>query len=400
MNGDIYTTSTAALKATIADIRLLNAKKININGKSIIGEISDLRGNNATPYDVWPNGVQDDGKGNIVVYPMGYNKISLDDITDEQYEKICSSAKIIDNVCYDNDDNIICYFETSSIKNTMGERISFLRNTTIDFSSDLSSLENGSDLFVNWTPRDTNGNLKDKNFVFDSLKICYNTFNNSHFNSLKIYAPILNDGSGMFKNMSAEKVFELNVPELESSSVMFEFVSCEDFFGKMNNIKNAENTFNACNIKNFKPDLSGLTSMDYMFKMCEIENFNADISNATSAVQAFENCVITNFNSNLDKLENGNGMFMDSVLENFNSLLPSLKSGLDMFNCYEMSAASFNNILHGLPVFEGEPNMETGEGYITITGFAPTDENAKLMYCDTWAEVEEEFAKKGWTLLQ
>ena len=41
MNEKLYTTKTASLKATTADIRRLNSKEISLNGKNILDYISD-----------------------------------------------------------------------------------------------------------------------------------------------------------------------------------------------------------------------------------------------------------------------------------------------------------------------------------------------------------------------
>jgi hypothetical protein len=74
-----YTTTAAALKATTADIRTLDAKKINLKGKNIVDVIAenktvvlDERGMLANDeLDIWSSNISTDEDGNVIVkeYP-------------------------------------------------------------------------------------------------------------------------------------------------------------------------------------------------------------------------------------------------------------------------------------------------------------------------------------------
>jgi hypothetical protein len=70
-----YTTTTAALKATTADIRTLDAKNINLKGKNITDLIAenktavlDERGTLADDeLDIWSSNVMKDEDDNIII---------------------------------------------------------------------------------------------------------------------------------------------------------------------------------------------------------------------------------------------------------------------------------------------------------------------------------------------
>ncbi len=67
MSNKFYTTKTAALKATTADIRNLNAQQIKLNGKPITSKVLDDRGDFVTDQDLWGTSVTTDENGVIHV---------------------------------------------------------------------------------------------------------------------------------------------------------------------------------------------------------------------------------------------------------------------------------------------------------------------------------------------
>lgn len=158
-----YNTRTASLKATIADIRNLDAKQIKLNGNPIVGNVYDLRGENTSEYDIWPNGVKTDENGNVTVYPLGYNKLSV-----EEYETIKNkfivdgsipqdsllylAKSIKNNKVLDEAGNILFYFDTNALENTRDENSStrvYLPFYYLEsFESDLDNLINGTNLFL------------------------------------------------------------------------------------------------------------------------------------------------------------------------------------------------------------------------------------------------------------
>jgi hypothetical protein len=73
--GKNFTTKTASIKATHADVRKLDAKEIKINGENILDKIKsskttvlDERGTNVTPYDLWGTRVETADDGTVTVY--------------------------------------------------------------------------------------------------------------------------------------------------------------------------------------------------------------------------------------------------------------------------------------------------------------------------------------------
>jgi uncharacterized protein YmfQ (DUF2313 family) len=76
-----YTTKTAALKATVADIRNLDAKKISLDGKNILDYISDSAFNSYDTrdpqlkndeLDIWNTAISLSEEGHIEVKPFSH----------------------------------------------------------------------------------------------------------------------------------------------------------------------------------------------------------------------------------------------------------------------------------------------------------------------------------------
>lgn len=182
-----YTTRTAALKATKADINKIDAKKMLLNGKNILDYISDSEFNSYDTrdpqlkndeLDVWNTTISLSEEGHIEVKPHVHGisfdedayEITLEGITESQIYTLRTAVKVIDNeVLGFSDDEHIMYWQTDGLTNgfmmfndcsqltTFTSDLSGLTNSREmfvecynleSFSSDLSSLENGYSMFL------------------------------------------------------------------------------------------------------------------------------------------------------------------------------------------------------------------------------------------------------------
>ena len=336
-----YTTRTAALRATKADINKLDAKKLLLNGKNILDYISDSEFNSYDTrdpqlkndeLDIWNTGISLSEEGHIEVKPHVHGiKIGEETnwetvykgITESQCNTLKTAVKVIDEEVLSASNEHIMYWQTDGLtdSNIMFNSCSNL--TT--FKSDLSNLTNGSEMFPH----------------------CNNlTAFSSDLSSLKI-------GQGMFANCSKLTAFSSDLSSLTDGLYMF--IGCS-------------------NLTSFKSDLSSLTNSFEMFHACEN---------------------LTTFSSDLPSLTYSEGMFKYCYnLTSFSSDLSNLIRGYDMFNNCKLDAQSVANIVHTLPSHESD-------GYITIgIGCEDTEEDQLLFAqecdCDTWQELLDDFSAKNW----
>jgi hypothetical protein len=152
-----YTTKTAALKATKADINKLDAKKMLLNGKNILDYISDSEFDSYDTrdpqlkndeLDIWNTEISLSDNGHIEVKPLTH---TVDNLTDEQKNIIKYGIKIINNeVIGENDDYEMehkMYWQTEGLVtgSELFDGIGGARITT--FESDLTNLINGQYMF-------------------------------------------------------------------------------------------------------------------------------------------------------------------------------------------------------------------------------------------------------------
>ena len=144
-----YTTKTASLRATKADVRNLDTKKLFVDGVSITDliksgqvKILDDRGTLADDeLDIWRSNVSTDEDGNVIVreYPQKF-EISISDMTATQKSTISSTKKMENNQSLDENGEHIMFFETNALTDGNGM---FANKYILSFNSDLSSLTNG-----------------------------------------------------------------------------------------------------------------------------------------------------------------------------------------------------------------------------------------------------------------
>ena len=384
------------LSATYADVRRLDAKKINLKGKNILNyieesktEVKDLRQGKVSTLDIWRNGVQTESDGSITVYPIGYNKINFDELTEEQKSHYKTNiSRVEDYICYDESGEISCHFDTSSLiscTNTLimfnppnqyhdepyfeevgtsdGSREKFglfeLNENLTRFDSDLSNLENGSYFFYK-CPNLTS-------FTSDLSSLVY--------------------GFNMFDYCEKLDIFNCNtLKELKAGVCMF---------------------YGCSNLKSFKADLNNLIDGQFMFEECtNLESFETNNLNSLGN----GNCMflmtsISRFDTNLSSLIDGRWMFdYCENLTSFNSDISSLSAGKDMFGGCKLDALSVANIFNFLPQRNAKPDtadLSHDKGIITIgIGIANIDEAkqafAEECYCDNWEGLNKEFDDKNW----
>ena len=160
-----YTTKTASLRATKADIGNLDANKINLKGKNILEYIDesktiilDERGTNANDeLDIWNSYVTEDENGNVIINRSAkphVHSIKHDDIyhvnaiyegiTESQHNIIKTAVKVIDNEVLGADDAHLMYWQTDGLTDGF---IMFYGSNLESFSSDLSNLTSGYQMF-------------------------------------------------------------------------------------------------------------------------------------------------------------------------------------------------------------------------------------------------------------
>ena len=234
------------LSATYADVRKLDAKKINLKGKNILEYIKenetvilDERGTQADDtLDIWNSYVTKDENGNVIINrdakPKEHSYVSL---SSTQSTTIKSAVKVIDNEVLGANDEHLMYWQTDGL--TKGYVMFHNCSKLTTFNSDLSSLTNGDSMFGNsW-------NLKSFSSDLSSLE----------------------NGDSMFSDCA----------------------NLTSFNGDLSSLTNGEWMFNYCiNLSEFSSDLSSLTDGSHMFSACiKLTSFNSDLSSLTEGNSMF-----------------------------------------------------------------------------------------------------------------
>lgn len=142
-----YTTKTAALRATKADINKLDAKKMLLNGKNILDYISDSEFDSYDTrdpqlkndeLDIWNTEISLSDNGHVEVKPFEHANGT---ISSTQANTIMLAVKVIDNEVLGADDAHLMYWQTDGLTSC----VNLFRNSKnlTTFSSDLSNLTNG-----------------------------------------------------------------------------------------------------------------------------------------------------------------------------------------------------------------------------------------------------------------
>jgi hypothetical protein len=396
MSDKLYTMKTAAMKATKADIRNLDAKQIKLNGKPIIGEISDLREDTATDNDIWPNGIQIDENGNATFYPLGHNKVIIPNEIGFGSNSVFKGNKIFD-------------------KNT-GEILQWIDSDSLIVPPD------GTEMTVSFSCEGVDTSL---NGISDFTNFIFNLYDCKEFkvdmpNNYGILSIINHSSSVTSITLNAPKLFSLiidgteNISEfsgdlrgLPKANDIYFGPALISFSVNLSSLQEGMSMFEGCNnLTDFKADLSMLLDAGNMFTDCSsLETFTTDLPSLEFGRYMFSGCYnLNSFSSNLFNLREGENMFgYCEKLESFTSDLSNLMFGTEMFTGCKLNAHSVSNIVHLIPQRDDKPTGKWDAGNILIgIGCDDTEEDRLLFaqecHCDTWQELLDEFSAKNWTV--
>lgn len=381
-----YTTKTAALKATKADINKIDAKKMLLNGKNILDYISDSEFNSYDTrdpqlkndeLDIWNTAISLSEEGHIEVKPKEHSYKTIPITTLHMFKNVVT---IRNNEVFDGDNNHVMYWQTDGL--TDGTYIFGLSDgapvsNIVTFDSDMPSLTNGNNMF-SYTPY-----LVSFNGDLSSLVEGEDMFHLSLFNSFTSDLSSLQNGNGMFAECENLTVFKCN---------------------NLDSLTDGVSMFAYSTINSFDMNLSSLQNGNGMFLCCPLATFNGDLSSLENGKQMFAYTNITSFDADLSSLQNGNEMFTGcSSLTSFTSPILSLISANNMFEDCKLDTQSVANIIHFIPQRDAKPTStyDNGKIYIGI-GITNTDAAkqafAEECYCTDWAELNKEFDEKNWAV--
>ena len=337
-----YNTRTASLKATIADIRNLDAKKINLDGKNILEYIdesvptikhaNDTR-ETVTENDLWGQYIETNDDGTIIVH---------DDWVTNPNASIggawnISITKVEDNKAYTND-TTYRNIQTEKIKD--GRSMFYNCFQLTSFTSDLSSLTFGYQMFANCNQLTS--------FSSDLSSLMNGTYmfaNCTKLTSFTSDLSSLTSCSYMFYNCTALTTFDFNLSSLAYGGSMFS--SCNQLISitsDLQSLTNGNEMFRDCNqLISITSDLQSLTDGFWMFANCtNLKSFSSDLQSLTNGESMFYGCnQLISFSSDLSSLTSGYSMFYNcTALTTFSSDLSNLTSGYSMFNKCNLDAES------------------------------------------------------------
>ena len=362
MANNLYTTKTAALKATKADVTKLNVKTIKVNGKDVATSVkhpNDTR-EVITENDLWGSWAEIKD-GEIIFHEDEIVNPNIDDRDAWNY----NITKVEDNKAYEGD-TLYGNIQTEKIKygNYLFQSCHDLRS----FESDLSSVMDGNSMFYNC------GLLS---FASDLSSLI--------------------NGTWMFTNCTNLTTFTSDLSSLINGQDMFD--SCYNlttFTSDLSSLINGNGMFGETNLESFTSDLSSLTDGRYMFSWCSnLTTFSSNLGSLTNGVQMFAYCHnLTTFSSNLGSLTKGEHMFNScSNLTTFTSDLGSLTNGWDMFvNCQ----LDTDSLIHIAETIKDVRDLTNGSHssaeiyktiHIGIGNTTPTEEEKELL---------TEIHNKGW----
>lgn len=234
-----YNTRTASLKATIADVRVLDAKEMSLNGKNILDYISDSEFDSYDTrdpqlknddLDIWNTSISLSEEGHIEVKP---DEHTYEEMTDEQKELLLNSAaKVIDNEVLDTNGNHLMYWQTDGLTNAF-----YMADKDNDG-------ENDADLSV----------------------FCHYDYSDGGLSNLNL------------------TTFSSDLSSLTNGNCMFyECYNLTSFSSDLSKLTNSREMFYGCSqFTTFTSDLSSLTDSEYMFDGCtKLASFNSDLSKLT-----------------------------------------------------------------------------------------------------------------------
>ena len=380
MANNLYTTKTAALKATKADINNLNVKKLFLGGENILDIIKratptikhsqDTRVT-ITENDLWGQYIETKSDGTIIVHddwvtnPNASNYSGWNSsITNVNKNKAHTSSGFYANI------------QTEKIKD--GNYMFYGCANLQSFYADLSSLSNGSRMFCNCSklyhissPDYSELNL---NSLIDGSDMFYEC---SQLTSFDADLSSLIDGSNMFSNCTQLKSIYSDLSSLSNGERMFYYCNALTTVpSDLHNLKNGNGMFIQCdNLTSFNADLSSLSKGSYMFESCnKLTSFTSTLSSLTDGERMFYYCnALNTFTSDLSSLINGTGMFAGCPnLTSFNAVLSSLINGNGMFDNSKLSPQSVMYIADSIIDIDAEKRLYSSGTipYATLSSLA------------------------------
>ena len=328
-----YTTKTSSIKATKADVRILNTKYIKVNDKDVVTSVrfEDTR-EIITEHDLW--GTYAEQQGNEIVFTSG--KIVNPNAPNPWKPSL---IKVEDNKAYDNL-GFYCNIETDQLVN--GDYMFSNGSKLAEFKGDLSSLESGEGMFsFNTNLTSFEGSLSKITGAKEQgmFKGC------SSLRSFKSDLSSLEDGEEMFFECKELNKFDTPLPKLKNGDSMFmnsglgkELGALEVAFKceELPLLEIGDNMFAGCQeLIYFNTNFPKLKSGKMMFKDCSaLYKFHGDMGSLEDGENMFEGCNdLDRFVGDLSKLKNGRYMFENCGISYFEfvSDLSSLDWGYHMF---------------------------------------------------------------------
>ena len=282
---------TKALTVNESKSTIINYDYIDIELPFTEGEIAITRGSRSKYFNVRYNPINDE---NVVITLKYKGCKTVDDVIAVDPDYLTND--IVDRVWSEGLGDL-----------TDGTKMFYFCENLKSFSSDLSSLTNGEEMF-------------------------YGT----ELASFNTALPNLTNGNYMFGECRELESFSSDLPSMTDGRVMF---------------------YQCYNLKSFSSDLSSLTDGYYMFGDSGLESFNTALPNLTNGEWMFYDCDFTSFSSDLSSLENGLFMFyFCKNLKSFSSDLYSLTNGSEMFKwCDKLTSfrGDLSSLTDGGWMFDG-----------------------------------------------
>ena len=347
MSDNFYTTKTAALKATKADIRNLDAKQIKLKDKNILDYIKEAEFNSYDTrdpqlkndeLDIWNTEISISEEGHIEVKPLEH---ALNNISSNQLSTFGKGVKIINNELFDSDGNHLMYWQTDGLteinyKNYDPGRppLRYLEQ----FDSNLSSLTNGTKMFAN-------------------LK---------KFESFRSNLSSLTNGTQMFMRCDLFTSFTSDLPSLTNGYMMFWACPFTTFSSDISSLMNGFWMFSDCsNLTFFNSNLSSLTDGGMMFYGCKLDA--QSVANIVHTLPTHETGGNIDIGIGCDDTEEDQLLFAQECdCETWQELLDdfSAKNWTVSFSCNGRPTTTYN-MRRGetLPIYTKLEEVTEGEHY-------------------------------------
>ena len=271
--------------------------------------------------------------------------VRFEDMSEETKTMFRSAHRVIDNVLYDTDGNVIGEFDTNTI-----ETGSNIKDTSTGESTDGKEPDA---LYFNLDP-ETMGirgyriyefnsdlsNLKEGKMMFGAA-ITLNLFSSNLDN--------LEDGTSMFFNCQALVSFNSNLPNLIDGGAMFcRCYKLDTFSTELPNLVYGDEMFTDChNLTSFSANLNKLTMGYNMFNGCsKLTSFTSDLSSLTNGYWMFEGCRLNTESVQIiaDTIKDVNGLQGSGEGASVAQVRRDLDVGIGAIIPNEQEEAAFNTI--------------------------------------------------------